>query len=82
MDEGLPLRCIAEDVAVPFRTAQHSVGLYHKHGLVGLARKERQDRSSRRAMSPRLRSVIERLALERPRLPMRPISRQWVSLLR
>jgi putative transposase len=76
LEDGLALRAVAQDAGVPFRTAQRWVAQYHKHGLAGLARKERQDRGSRRTVSPRLLNVIEGLALERPRLPMRSISRQ------
>jgi putative transposase len=80
LQDGLSLRAVAQDAGVPFRTAQRWVAQYHEHGLAGLARKERQDRGSRRTLSPRLLKVIEGLALERPRLPMRSISRQVSQL--
>jgi putative transposase len=76
LEEGLSLRTVAEDAGLTFRTAQRWVGQYRKHGLVGLARRGRQDRGGRRVISQRIREVIEGLALERPPLPLRSIYRQ------
>lgn len=76
LEDGLPLRVVAEDAGITFRTAQRWVAQYHKHGLVGLVRRGRQDRGGRRAISPRIRSAIEGLALERPPLPLKSIYRQ------
>jgi putative transposase len=39
-------------------------------------RKSREDRGSRRVVSPKIKAAIEGLALERPPLPIRSICRQ------
>jgi putative transposase len=70
------LRSIAVEAGVPFRTAQRWVAQYRRSGLVALTRKAREDRGSRRAVSAKVREVIEGLALEKPPLPARSIHRQ------
>jgi putative transposase len=49
---------------------------YRKSGLVALTRKAREDLGARRAVSSKVREVIEGLALERPLLPAMSIHRQ------
>jgi putative transposase len=49
---------------------------YRQHGLVGLARPERSDRSSRRGLEAPLVHLIEGLALQKPKRSAAAIHRQ------
>jgi putative transposase len=71
-----PLRVIATETGVPYRTLQRWVAQYRKFGLVALARRMREDRGVRRAVSLKIKSAIEGLALERPPIPITSICRQ------
>jgi putative transposase len=55
---------------------QRWAGQYRKFGLVALARKERDDKGARRAVSTKLKAAIEGLALESRPLPITSIYRQ------
>ncbi len=76
LEQDRSLRIVAADAGVPLRTAQRWVAQYRKFGLVALARKTRKDRGEPRAVSPKMRAVIEGLALERPPIPITSICRQ------
>jgi putative transposase len=76
LENGSELRSVADGAGVSFRTLQRWVALYRKHGLASLVRKPRTDRGERRAVSARIREVIEGLALEKPPLPVTSIHRQ------
>jgi len=76
LERGRELRSIADGAGVPFRTLQRWVAQYRGVGLVALARKSRTDRGERRAVSHKIREVIEGLALERPPLPITSVYRQ------
>jgi putative transposase len=76
LEGGRELRSVATGSGVSFRTLQRWVAQYRKSGLAALARKSRTDRGERRAVSPRIRDVIEGLALERPPLPITSVFRQ------
>jgi transposase-like protein len=71
LEHGRELRSVAAGAGVSFRTLQRWVAQYRSSGLAALARKPRADRGERRAVSPKIREVIEGLALERPLLPIR-----------
>ena len=49
---------------------------YRLSGLVALARKKRGDRGERRAVSAKLKEVIEGLALQKPPLPIAALYRE------
>jgi putative transposase len=75
--EGLrPLRVVASEASIPYRTAFRWVSGYRKRGLAALARKSRTDQGERRLASTQLIQAIEGLALERPPLPISSIHRQ------
>jgi putative transposase len=75
--EGLrPLRVVASEASIPYRTAVRWVSGYRKRGLAALARKNRTDQGERRLASIQLIQAIEGLALERPPLPVSSIHRQ------
>ncbi len=76
LEQDRSLRIVAADAGVPFRTTQQWVAQYRKFGLMALARKTRKDRGEPRAVSPKMRAVIEGLALERPPIPITSICRQ------
>jgi putative transposase len=61
------------------RTAERWAQRYRQHGLAGLARKPRRDRGQRR-LTEELRSLIEGLALRRPRPSLAAITRQVATL--
>jgi putative transposase len=76
LEHDRPLRVIAAEAGIPFRTVQRWVAQYRKFGLAALARKMRGDNGVRRAVSANLKAAIEGLALERPPLPITSIYRQ------
>ena len=71
-----PLRVVASEASIPYRTAVRWASGYRKSGLAGLARKSRTDQGERRLASAQLIQAIEGLALERPPLPISSIHRQ------
>ena len=76
LEDDSPLKLVAAEAEIPFRTAQRWVALYRKLGLAALARKNRADRGERRAVSVKIKEAIEGLALQRPPLPTTAICRQ------
>ena len=76
LEQKKPLRLVADEVGVAFRTAQRWVAQYRKFGLAALARKTRIDSGERRAASQTLKEAIEGLALQKPPLPIAALYRQ------
>ena len=76
LEDGRPLKLVAAEAEIPFRTAQRWVALYRKFGLAALARKNRADRGERRAVSVKIKEAIEGLALQNPPLPITAVCRQ------
>ncbi len=76
LEQGRPLRAVAAEAGIPFRTAQRWVERYREFGLAALARKKRADQGTRRVVSPRLKEAIEGLALESPPIPTTALYRQ------
>lgn len=76
LEQRRSLSSVAAEAGIPVRTARRWLAQYREDGLQGLARKGRDDRGKRRAVSPKVQEVIEGLALEKPPLPMRSIHRQ------
>jgi putative transposase len=76
LEQDPPLRVVAAEASIPFRTAQRWVAQYRKRGLVALGRKPRGDRGARRIISPTIRAAIEGLALETHPLPITSVHRQ------
>jgi putative transposase len=75
VEEGVPLTRAAAHAGVPISTARRWLAHYRQDGLSGLARKPRSDHGQRRTQ-PGLVSLIEALALRRPRLTAASIGRQ------
>lgn len=76
------LRAVAQATGLSYRTAQRWVAQYRRFGLAALARKRRDDRGERRAVSQKLHAVIEGLALQKPPLPIAALYRQVQRLSR
>jgi putative transposase len=75
LEDGIPLTQIADEQGISLRSARYWVKRYRKDGLVGLTRKERDDKHQRK-LSPDLQKIIEGLALRKPRLSMATIHRK------
>ena len=77
LEHDRSLSLIARTTKIPYRTIHRWLTRYRRFGLAALARKAREDRGKRRALSPRLMQVAEALALEVPPLPVAAIYR-WI----
>lgn len=78
IEGGRPLRAVAQEAGVPYRTAIRWVG-YRKAGLKGLVRKGRKDDGGRRLASPQLVQTLEGLALERPHFRSVPFTGRQIQ---
>ena len=76
LEQDQPLRAVALAAGIPYRTAHRWLAQYRLFGLVALARKTRGDHGERRAVSAKVKEVIEGLALQKPPLPIAALSRQ------
>jgi putative transposase len=76
LEEGVPLRVLAREHEIPYRTAQHWAMLYRNFGLAALGRRGRSDRGGHRGLSSKILEIIEALALQKPSLPVAVIQRQ------
>jgi putative transposase len=76
LEEDRSLSVIARKAGIPYRTIHRWLTRYRRFGLAALARKVREDRGKRRALSPQLLEVAEALALEVPPLPIAAIYRR------
>jgi putative transposase len=57
LEEERPLKAVARDAGIRYRTAHRWVMRYRKCGLAGLARNDRVDRGHRRTITPELISL-------------------------
>ncbi len=76
LEEDVPLRVVAAESGIPFRTAQRWVAQYRAFGLAALVRKTRGDIGARRVISDTIKTAIEGLALESHPLPITSVHRQ------
>lgn len=76
VEQQRPLRLVAAEAGIAFRTAQRWVAQYQRFGLAALARKKRDDRGARRTVSVKIKETIEGLALQKPPLPVTAVYRQ------
>ena len=76
LEKGVPLRVLAREHGIPYRTAQHWAMLYRNFGLAALGRRGRSDRGGHRGLSSKILEIIEALALQKPSLPVAVIQRQ------
>jgi putative transposase len=75
-EQNRPLRAVAYEAGIPYRTAQRWVARYQQFGLGALVRKHRADSGAPRTVSAKLREVVEGLALQKPPLPIAALTRQ------
>ncbi|MBZ5624161.1 MAG: helix-turn-helix domain-containing protein [Acidobacteriia bacterium] len=66
LEQNQSLQSVAQAAGIPYRTAQRWVAQYRLSGLVALARKKRGDRGERRAVSAKVKEVIEALRSRSP----------------
>jgi putative transposase len=76
LEKNQSLQFVARAAGIPYRTAHRWVAQYRLFGLAALTRKRREDRGERRAVSAKLKEVIEGLALQKPPLPIAALYRQ------
>jgi putative transposase len=76
LEQGVALRQVALEAKIPYRTAHRWLSIYRRSGLAGLSRKARADIGGRRVLSPRMRELIEALALHKPRLSVSALYRE------
>ncbi len=76
LEEDVPLRIVAAEAGLTFRTAQRWVAQYRTSGLAALARKTRGDLGTRRVVSNTIKTAIEGLALESHPFPITSVHRQ------
>jgi putative transposase len=81
LEAGVLLTVAAQEGGVPLRTAQRWLACYQAEGLVGLAPKRRSDRGTRR-LPEELVTLIEGLALRRPKPSTAWVHRQAVQVAR
>jgi putative transposase len=80
LEDGVPLTRIALERGLSIRTAQEWVQRYRAAGLMGLARRARADRGTRRCVPAPLQQLIEGLALRVPRASIAAIHRQVLAV--
>ncbi len=81
LEDRVPLTRLTQERQIVLRTARRWVERYRKYGLVGLVRKERNDKDERK-VSPELQQIIEGLALTRPKLSAAAVHRKAVEAAR
>ncbi len=79
LEDGVPLARVARERGLILRTLRRWVVRYRREGLVGLARKGRNDKDASHS-SALLLQAIEGLALKKPRLSTAAIHRQIVPI--
>src|SRR6266851_8154132 len=80
LEDGVPLTQIAQEHHLPLRTARRWVADFRRHGLAGLIRQTRKDQGKRRGLPRDLPSLIEGLALQKPKRSIAAIHRQVVQI--
>ena len=80
LEEGVPLTQIAESHHLPLRTARRWVADFRTYGLAGLIRQERSDQGKRRGLPTDLPTLIEGLALQKPKRSIAALHRKAVQI--
>jgi hypothetical protein len=76
LEQDRPLRVVAAEAGLAFRTAQRWVAQYRAFGLAALVRKPRGDRGARRIVSETIKTAIEGSALESHPFPVTSVHGQ------
>lgn len=77
--EGVPMSRAAAEAGVPMRTARRWLAEYRKNGPLGLRRKPRSDRGTRRILRTETVELIQKSAHEMPRRTIAGIHRLVVE---
>lgn len=80
LEDGVPLTQIAEAQHLPLRTARRWVAEYRRCGLAGLIRQTRSDQGKRRGLPTDLPTLIEGLALQKPKRSIAAIHRKSLQI--
>lgn len=80
LEEGVPLTQIAQTQHVPLRTLRRWVANVRDYGLAGLIRQTRKDQGKQRGLPADLPSLVEGLALQKPKRSIAAIHRQVVRI--
>src|SRR5215472_10684392 len=80
LEDGVPLTQIAEAQRLPLRTARRWVAEYRRCGLAGLIRQTRSDQGKRRGLPTDLPTLIEGLALQKPKRSIAALHRKAVQI--
>ena len=78
LEDAVPLARLARERNIVLRTARRWVERYRRSGLMGLVRRERNDKNERK-LSTELQQIIEGLALSRPKLSAAAVHRKAVE---
>ena len=78
LEDAVPLARLARERNIVLRTARRWVERYRRSGLMGLVRRERNDKNERK-LSTELQQIIEGLALSRPKLSAAAVHRKTVE---
>ncbi|MGI0129043.1 MAG: Mu transposase C-terminal domain-containing protein [Thermoplasmata archaeon] len=81
LEDGLPFAHVASTAGIPLRTAKRWLSRFRETGISGLARSPRSDRGQRRS-SAELVTIVEGLALRRPRPSVAQVHRQAGEIAR
>src|ERR1017187_7411704 len=78
IEDDVPLSQLVAEPSISLRTARYWIKRYRQEGLVGLARKERNDKDGRK-LAPALQGLMEGRALQKPPLSAAAIHRKAVE---
>jgi putative transposase len=76
LEDSVPLAQIARERTIPIRTLSRWVKKYRDTGIQGLTRRTRADKGEPRGIPAKMKSLIEGLALEKPRRSVASIHRR------
>lgn len=82
LEDDVPLAKIARERTIPVRTLSRWVRKYRDTGIQGLTRRTRADKGEQRGIPAEMKSLIEGLALEKPRRSVASIHRRLTRIAR
>lgn len=82
LEGDVPLARLAREMGIAERTARRRVAAYRTHGLAGLERRGRSDRTRAHTITPALQQLIEGLALQTPHRSLAAITRLAADVAR
>jgi putative transposase len=76
LEQSRPLRLLAAEAGIAFRTPQRWVAQYQRFGLAALARRKRDDSDARRAVAVKVKGGHRRSCFTEAPLPVAALYRQ------